>query len=360
MRIATHTLADLIDNPIPLRDYDLAALDAQVAIELQIHNALSNDIFNYFVENTILEIESLPTGQTALSFGRADDFGMPMTQRADFTPQRVGYPLDGYTAALGWAATFFDSATTADIARTIAGIELADISGMRALMTVALYTKANSDNYVSPFQPQRIVNTPIDVKRFWNNDGQVPAKAWNGTAFDGTHTHYLAANGATGAALGTAMDSLIYTVEEHSQGNQLVIVVSNLDASKIKGLPKFVEALPTTIIESQSARRLNLALDISQTDDRAIGQYDGRLVVTKPWALPGYVVALNTNGAKPIKMREPIAESLRGLRLNSSNVLYRLQADSWLRQLGFGTYNRSAGAVLDLVNAAYTTPTFSF
>lgn len=360
MRIYTHTLQDFIENPIPLRDYDLAALDDRLSIEFEIHNRLTADMFSYFVENTILEIESLPTNITGLNFGRSTGGAMPMTGRGDSTPQRVGYPLDGYDAAVGWNATFFKRATTAEMARTVSGIEIADTQGMRSLLTVALYTKANSDNYVSPFQVNRIVTTPVDVKRFWNADGQIPPKAWNGAVFNGSHSHYLAANGATGAALTTAIDSTIYTLEEHSTGNKSIIIINNLDVAKIKGSSKFIEAVPTQIITASTERRINVALDITQTDDKIIGQYDGRPVMTKPWALPGYLLVLNTGTDKPIKMREPVAESERGLVLDSTNVMYRLQADTWMRQVGFGTYNRSAGALLDLVNATYTTPTFSF
>jgi hypothetical protein len=360
MRTYTHTLADFIENPIPLRDYDLAALDERLAIEFQIHNTLTSDMFGYFVDNTVAEIESLPTGITSLNFGRTDGIAVGMTGRTDSTPQRVGYPLDGYDASIGWNAGFFSRATTAEMARTVDSIEIADIVGMKSLLSLAIYTKLNADLYISPFQTNHSVNTPIDVKRFWNADGQIPPKSWSGTIFNGTHTHFLAANGATGAALTTALDSLIYTVEEHSQGNKTILVINNLDAAKIKASSKFVEALPPQIIASSTERRVNFALNTAQTDDRDIGSYDGRLVVVKPWALPGYVLCLNTGGDKPIKMREPVIESERGLKLDSQNVLYRLQANTWLRQVGFGVYNRSAGAVLDLVNAAYTTPTFSF
>jgi hypothetical protein len=352
--VKTHTLREFQDEVRPLQQLEKESLNEAINIEMETHNALMNDATSFFVEQTTLEIEEAASQRTGAKLVRVDDIGSPVTIGFTSTPSRVGYPLEGYGEALGWTAQWFKRATTLDLATKIGEIELADLNMMRYLIADAIYSNSSVLNYRSGWMRQNNA-TSIDVRRFWNADGQFVPNSWKGQSFPIGHQHYLAANGVVGAALATIVDSLILTVEEHTTENQTVLFTNNADNAKIKALPGFIEALPPAIIESANARRIDLTLNMSQTDNRAIGYYNGRQVWEKPWTVPGYIVCLNLGGDKPIKQRNPVTGD-SGLQILETNIGFKLQAEDWQRVTGFGTFNRSGGAVLDLVNAAYTRP----
>jgi hypothetical protein len=353
-RVLTNVLKDLALEPIPLIQLDKQALSDAVLYELEVHNELLADATSLFMEQTTLELESIASQRSGMKLVRGDEIGTPVTVGGSSTPARVGYPLEGYFGSVGWTSAFWRTANTIDLTNRLAEVELADVTMLRGLIAQAIYSNATTTNYQSAWMRNNTA-TPIDLRRFWNNDGSVLPTSWKGTTFPTTHTHYLAANGVTAAALATLTDSLIDTVEEHTEGNQTILVVSNSDVSKVKAMPGFIELLPARVIESVSVRRTDLSLDITQTDDRLIGLYNGRDVYVKPWAIAGYFVCLNVGANKPLKQRNPIGFPV-GLHLEEENTMFRLQARTYGHITGIGTYNRSGGAVLDLVNPAYTAP----
>lgn len=325
-------LAVRFQSPI---EFGLDALVASLAADLAIHNRLTNDAIAPFAVTTKDRRRRYGTSDQ-IEFKKSDEFSRMHTQKV-VTGSVVEFPMEGFQAAVGWTAMFFQNKTVADMALTQNAVKVGHVTKIRREFQRAIY---GSTNYV--FNDFRVDQIDLTVRRFLNADGEAIPMGPNGEAFDAaTHTHYLFNNGLTNAA---AL-ALVATVVEHHQGGNVVIYINSGNETAWRGLADFRPFTDARLINGIVAGTPIERLSLANTADRAIGLFGQATVWVKPWAILDYATATDLAAPKPVVCRTRTGAPI-SLQTIATNVLFPLQADYMESEFGFGVWTRTNGAVL--------------
>lgn len=345
MPTGTYTVADLLANRTVssaiVADFGPDALVEPLQQALAIHNAQVSAIVAEFAGETEERFGVFGVAVDA-EMQDVDEFGQGVTQKNNAWG-KVEYPLRKKQYAMGWTNDYFQRATVKDMVERQMGAQRGHVKALRDGIRDALF---GATNYV--FRDRFDDGRDLTVRRLANGDGEPIPDGPNGEKFDGaTHNHYRATTATSGAGLATALDALIETVVEHGHGGEVRLYINRANAAAVQELPKFKALLPVAIVAGIQNDHARGALDITRTDNREIGFYDGFPVWTKPWVPADYYVC-NAAGsvAKPLKMRVPKQQSLRGLRRVAQYGNHPLHTEHLEALFGFGGWTRTAAAVL--------------
>jgi hypothetical protein len=340
-------LRNRFQTPVQL---GLDTIARSLQADLAIHNRIIQDLTSTFAVTTADRRRRYGVS-SALQFLTADEFTRAHTQKV-ITGSEVEFPMEGFQAAIGWTAQFFQNKTVADMAATQVASKVGHINAIKRRLQLAIF---GATNYT--FQDYRVDEVNLDVKRFLNADGAPIPMGPNGEQFTaGTHTHYLFSDGITN----TSAHALVNTVFEHHNSSGLRVYINIADESAWRALADFKPYVDTRIVPSVNADRAAGSLDPFNPGNRAIGIFGPAEVWVKPWGVANYAVCLATDtDLKPLAMRTrdggaPV------LRTVATNVLFPLQADYMESEFGVGTWTRTNGAVLffGAGAVAYVEPTF--
>lgn len=348
-RTGTHTLPDLLAArfaEVRAVEYGIDNLVAVLQADVETHNAIMEDLIGEFADPTF-DIFRRQGTSTDGEFQEVDEFGRAPTQKVA-PGQTVGFPMRKFQHPLGWTQDFQDRATVQDFAIGQVNAQKAHRRLVARELKRAIYGAANY-TWVDIYAPN-VIDVP--VKAFYNADGAGIPNGPNGEVFVGaSHTHYLASATLTVAAA----DSLILTVIEHGFGSQLRIFINKADETGWRGLSGFqaypadylTRGMPTTLMPGGT-------LDVTRTDNRAIGRYGAAEVWVKPWAVANYAICVSAGASKPLAWRRDRIHP--GLYLAATMNIFPLYAQYMQVFLGFGVWNRGNGAVLQFNNGTYTSP----
>lgn len=245
-------------------------------------------------------------------------------------------------------------ASPADLARIFQTRASRDVINIRRLLAEALFTASNRtvrDVFVD--------NKSLTVRALVNADGEPIPDGPNGETFDpDTHTHYNVTTGATLAA--TDVDALIKNVVEHGHSAGLVIYINQAQENAVRNLDGFAPYVDSRIITARDETVGRAPLDTTRIDNRAIGLIGGAEVHVKPWVPANYLFATASgDSAKPLRMRQHNVPAMQGLRIAATMPDYPLFAEVMENYYGFGAWERTNGAVLQITSdGTYTSPSF--
>lgn len=340
-------LRNRFQTPVQL---GLDTIARSLQADLAIHNRILQDLVSTFAVTTADRRRRYGVS-SALQFLTADEFTRAHTQKV-ITGSEVEFPLDGFQAAIGWTAMFFQNKTVADMAATQVAAKVGHINAIKRRLQLAIFGATNYS-----FFDYRLDDIQLDVKRFVNADGAPIPMGPNGEQFNAaTHTHYLWTNGLTNAGA----HALVDTVFEHHNSSGLKVYINIGDASAWQALADFKPYTDTRIIPADTTDRAAGRLDPFNPGDRAIGIFGPAEVWVKPWGVLNYSVCLATDtDLKPLAMRTRDGGAPRLITV-ATNVLFPLQADYMESEFGFGVWTRTNGAVYyhAAAAAAYVEPTF--
>lgn len=282
----------------------------------------------------------------------ASEFGQPKLIRTERVPR--GYPLRHYDIGVGFTQEFLDDATSQEIRNVVLVAEEAWGRRRRQTLYEALFGSSNFTD-----------KDGINVKRLYNNDGEVPPE-YESFTHDGTHTHYLASAGATLAAAD------LTTMETHllhhgygddlpgGAGGSLFLHAPRDLIDDIRGFSNFIPAESASVPRELQASGVIVG-NTGQASPGVQGFFD-RLTIIEDLTIPaGYLLAYATGGAfspnNPIRMRRHANPSARGLRLNQGRNDYPLQDSFYDGYVGAGIAHRGAAVVMQ-ENGPYADPTF--
>lgn len=286
-----------------------------------------------------------------------DEHGVPQTKKAQ-PGQTVSFPLRRFAIALGWTRDAMKRMTPAEIAEQYLAARNGYAYEVIKQIKKAAYLKTNYN-----FVDELTNGVTLAVKRFLNADGAKIPDAPDGTSFVGSsHQHYI---GITGASVANAdVDYLVDHVTEHGNFNGVMIAVSSVDAPTIAALTNFKTALDAGLIMPSPTTQtaMNVA-GANLGDNRLLGCWRNSSVQiwVKPWAVTGRWGCFATGASeKPLGYRQPSFAGLQGLRFNSIDERLTIMAQMIEAEFGFGAWNRTGAAFLDITNqATYIDPTIS-
>lgn len=280
---------------------------------------------------------------------QATEFGRPEKIRTKLVTR--GFPIEHYDLGAGFTQEFLDEATSAQITAVALQAEMAYSLLRQEISLEALFTSANSTD-----------EDGVNVKRLYNNDGEVPPK-WKRWTHDGTHTHYLSSSAGAWAA--ADFDTLEEHLIHHGFGDNgvgLIVQAYRDDLAVIRALDEFVPA------ESADRPTITTGPIVGPTRGSTIPGfpaqgYVGPFTIVRNDLIPsGYLLAQAVAGSfsprNPVGLRVHSNPSARGLRLFEGPYRYPLLESVYDCYLGAGVGQRGAAVVMEQGTDEYTDPTF--
>ncbi len=284
-----------------------------------------------------------------------DEHGVPDSKKAS-PGQTVGFPLRVFRQTLGWTNIYFAMKSPAELAEEYIAVRQGYSAEVNKQIKKSAYLKSNYN-----FIDELTNGVTIGVKRFLNADGaKIPD--YDGTSFTASsHSHYT---GVTGSAVSEGeVDALVANVTEHGNFQGLMIAVHSSDEATIKALTGFKSALDLgLIVPSPTTQAFGGGTSDFLSNNRFVGFWKNSAVAiwVKPWAVADRLACFATGGVeKPLGYRQPAFDGLKGYRFGTIEERLAIKAQMMEALFGFGVWNRTAGAFLDLANATYTDPTIT-
>lgn len=174
-----------------------------------------------------------------------------------------------------------------------------------------------------------------------------------GADVEATDDHIL-----TDAALDADTFATIYDeLTEHPDngGDVIAFVPTNLK-STAEGLSTFYPIEDPDLRQGSATTVLQGRLGAAVPGEE-LGKVE-RVWVVEWRSLPDdYILAITTEGPRPLAMREDIPEELRGFRRVGDRVDTPWWERHYRRRHGFGAFNRTGGVVVQITGGAYSAPT---
>lgn len=342
------TAGDAIRNTVD--GVDTSALWTEFQETMRLRNEARDNLTALLTFKTTAVGEKIAQTINADDFEEASEFGVPKTLRPGHNVLTLAYGFRWFDAAtrFTWRALVDMDASQVE-AINAAALEADNRLVFKAMMG-ALLNPAPRQN------PEGMT-----ILGLYNADGTVPPEN-DGTAFTGTHTHYLVSGAATldgNDLLETARHLTHHGYGDVSRGGRVVIFMHPNEAEVARGLVRG----PTSnadFIPSESAPAY--LTDKALVGDRApatlgripiIGSIGSAWLSENSLIPAGYVLAVAVNGANDARnvlgLREHVRPELQGLRLlGGPNETYPLTSAYYQRGMGTGVRQRGGAAVMQI------------
>jgi len=346
----THTIQDLLDvKHQSVADFGRQTVEEVLQRDLQNHRELTGEMVESIAEVTE-DRQRIYGASGNTEMEEVDEFGEGTTQQSSESGE-TAYPLRKFLHNVGWSNEYEVNATPADMAKAMLNAEKADVKKMRQRMRNAIFLSSNY-SYVDHL----VDRVTLDIKRFVNADGDPIPDGPNGETFDGsTHSHYNAESGLSNGGLNDSVDDLMH----HGHTDMPVMYIAQADEAAVRGLSDFKEYVDARLtLNANENQPQNQRLNVNQPlDNRRIGIFRSCEVWVKPWVPSGYQFITDVgDDEKPLCLRQPASDGLKGLRLAAEIRDYPLNTDVMEHYFGVGVWNRTNGVIHYSGNGIYEDP----
>ena len=329
-------------------EFGLDTIQQVLMADVEAHNMIVSDMVGTMCEVSTDRQRIYGTSANG-DMVEVDEYGRGPTQRA-LPGATVGFPLKKFQFPIGWTEEWLLEHTPADMASAVENAKKAHLRQIQKQIKTAVYLSSNysvNDHLKD--------NIALNIKRFVNADSADIPNGPQGQTFDGsTHTHY----DATATLVNGDVSALTLDVIEHGHGNNVRIAINSADESTWKALTDF-KAYEDPRIVFRNTDTPGQTLDITKSDNRAIGIIHSAEVWVKPWGIANYAFCWDAEGDKPLVFRQRESTTLQGLRIAAEHSTHPLTAQFMEASFGIGVWNRTNGAVLYFGGGSYTDPTIS-
>ena len=321
-----------------------------IEVGLEAHNQQINEMLDLLAEPTTDQLRAYG-GPDAMAMEELDEYGTPQAQKIS-AGINVGFPCKFYGVGLQWTRLYFRGAMASELAAQVTAVMDADVKMIQRDLKRALFTGTNY-TFNDRRHPKKL---SLPVKALVNADGAAIPLAPDGTSFNGSsHTHYLGTSGFAN----TDLTAGVTTVNEHFLNGKVVIYINIAQEATVRGFTGFTALLPGTLIGSVNATQVNGTLDVWNTTNRWIGDFNGADVWVKSWVPAGYVLFLHLGSGDKVLVKRTIQADSGDLEVLYEMEEYPLYSKMMGREFGFGVWNRVAAAVLDTGHSSYNAPTIN-
>lgn len=320
---------------------------------LAVFNRMHTIVEARLAQPTSLVFEKVAVPRRA-KMEQASEFGQPKLIRTEFISR--GYPLVHYDIGVGFTIEFLDEATAQQINAVADLAEEAWNRRRRQTIYEALFGNLNftdKDGHA--------------VKRLYNADGEVPPE-YESYVHTGSHTHYLFTAGVAVA------EADLNTMESHllhhgygddsigGTGGQLWLHVPRDVMATIRTFTGFIPAQTASVAVILDGQ----IVGGQQPTGPGVQGYFGRWTIVEDPTIPaGYLLGFVSGGEfnvnNPVRVRQHVNPSARGLRLNPGRNDYPLLDSFYDGYVGAGIAHRGGAVVMfedTGAGGAYVAPTF--
>lgn len=295
---------------------DLNAMWDEIQRTLAMYNNWRDTLLARIMYRTTKEVETVGV-PSQVDFEEASEYGQPQSIRGAAKRHR-GYTFKFYDLAVRFTWMFLAEATAAEV-RSRAN--MAFEADNRLIFNKIMNCLFDPTNLLGVADG----NIPVNVYKFWNNDGEVPP-TWKTTTHTGTHTHYLVSGGATvtAANLDTMYTHLAHHGHSVNEGATLVLMVNEQEGATIRGFTRTGGAKYDFIPSSNYGGGVFIPMNggiVAKPQGEVpgeIGTYGPWHVVEEPYIPAGYMAGLASGGpfnlGNPIGFREHVNPAYVGLK----------------------------------------------
>jgi hypothetical protein len=337
----------------PLSTLDVNAVLASVQAYAQFLARDMDEQLNLFTAETT-KSRAIWGGTPQLAFDEVGEFGKG-APRKDVAGQEVHFPLFKLDATVAASEEYWDRASVNDLREMMIAMDNGYAQRVRQEIAAAIF----NNKVHTPTKDWLVDNSTLNkIQPFLNGDSAPIPMAPNGTSFSaGSQNHYI---GVTGATVATAdVDYLIGHVSEHVLGKVVLFTDPAMPATlDALASSKYVARPPAPIIDQTAAQVARLSFNPdADRNNMSVGYWDAYEVVTRSWVPTGYIVAMAIGGQLGAGLHRRVDMVKPGLRTGLEISDGRIRVKESYFFLGFGCYNRAAGAVLDTTHqGSYTVP----
>lgn len=350
-----YTLDDLYEQRYaPISTLDLSRVALTIEAYATDLSSRMNEMLNDFTEEQTLS-RSIWGGAPQMAFDEVNEGGRGKP-RADVAGQEVHFPLFKLSATQEASEEFWKRAKVQNVVDLMTSMDIGYSARVRDEIKAAIFNNTLHTKVTDWLIDKSSLNK---IQPFLNADSAAIPPAPNGATFTAaSHQHYLGVTGATVASVD--VNYLLGHVREHGEG-QVVLYVDPAMPATLSGLAngKWVGLTPVVTVNNGATEVARVSFDpAADRSNMLVGYWDGHEVRTRSWVPTGYMVAMNISGrlGKPLHRR--IDPNFPGLHVapEITNGILRVKESYFY--MGFGAFNRAAGAVLDTTTqGSYTVPT---
>lgn len=335
------TTANLVDSGL---------LISSIQYDTQRHNADVDSLMRLFATTTSdYQLEVAQTGSSRSQPLDENGRAIPVKPPAPYT---IALPIQGSGSAMGANYVTRVQMTTRDLARALAQMYRGDYIWVQDHVLGALFANASYTFRDPTGKGNLTILGPAngDSTTYFNQYTQGIA----------TDSHFLFQ--AAGIADATNPYPTIVTelMEHPSNGGEVICFIpTNLKATT-QALAEFrTAALSPDIQLGSSVTRLVGTLGVTLPPGAMVlGKTDSGAWVVEWPALPGgYIVAITTQGPRPLGRRQFDNALLQGFRSMGERSDFPYWEDQWQRWEGYGALNRVGVVILQVGAGAYSVPT---
>lgn len=337
----------LLDG-VQLREV-VAELDAALAE----YNTRRQEVLSRLVFETTEHAVRIRQAGNSMQFERGAEYATPGIQRTQRTSYTTGLPIKSYKLMLGWTIEYLASATANDLRQELADVAAADNQLLYQLAMQTLFDDLAGSTYTFPDKRygDLIVRAPL-----MNGDGMI-APPFEGKTFAADHDHYFVSGGT--ALTIDNVKTLNTALEEHGHRSNKILFIHEDQEDDVVALADFYQPPDPNVVDPDEV--------FSRVGAPYLGVIRNLNLKVRKWNLlpSGYVFAMNDYGANsaqnPVARREwPAGHLLQGLKLYrpDPNTIYPVEQTFYQRWVGFGSNQRTNGALMKVTNTGgYTVPT---
>jgi hypothetical protein len=336
-----HTIQHLADQRV--NEVGVTVVETAIAAALTEHNRQIDALVSLFAEPTTdYQASYQQAGVRRLQPG--DEFARAFPTRAG-NHYDTAYPLQRGLDALGFTYESSIKATVAEVQMKTAEMMMADARWMRDHILAAIL-----DNTSWTFTDDQYGS--LTVKPMANGDTDTYLVAAGADA-GATDNHYLAQTAAIADATNPYPKIKDELLEHPENGGEVVAVIPSGLTTTTRALATF-EAIGDPNIrrgadESELVGSLGMAVP-----GAVIGYHEGVWIVEWRNMPSNTIVAVATDGNRPLRMRQHAEAELQGFKRDAERNDHPWYETQWARRAGFGGWNR-VGAVAYQVSGGDTT-----
>lgn len=261
----------------------------------------------------------------------------------------IAFPMQ--EAGTAWGQTYEASLknTVQDVNNRLSSLLFGDLMWMRDHIFAALFSNTNwtyTDEEWGALTIKGLANADTDTY-------MIQTGAQSGV----TDTHYL----AQASAIDDSNDPypLIHDklVEHPENGGKVIALVPTGLKTTTKALTSFYPISNPDIDPGPNAARLIGSMGAAVPGVQFGYHDDGVFLVEWPILPAGYIVAVTTDGDRPLAMREDTVSQLVGFNKVAERNDYPYYESQYKRKAGFGAQNRVGAVVYRVGNGSYAIPT---
>lgn len=267
-------------------------------------------------------------------------------------PYTIALPIQGSGSAMGANYVTRVQMTARDLARQLAQMYRGDYIWVQDHIFGALFANASYTFRDPTGKGSLTIRGPAngDAITYFNQYTQAVA----------TDSHFLFQ--AAGIADATNPFPTIYAklLEHPSNTGDVIAFISSSLRTTTMALTEFRTALLSADIQPGSnvtrlVGNLNVTLPAGAT---LLGKTDSGCWIVEWPAMPaGYIIAITTNGPRPLGRRQFNNAQLQGFKAAGERNDFPYFEEQWMRWEGYGALNRVGAVVMQIGAGAYSIPT---